>query len=55
MYYSTIPHMHLCTIAFRDMQLLTMEEANVYEKKEKGQKSLRALQNQVCVATIQQI
>ena len=39
--------MHLRTIVFRDMQLLTMEEANVYEKKEKGQKSLRALQNQV--------
>ena len=31
----------------RDMQLLTMEEAEIYEKKEKGQKTLRVLQNKV--------
>ena len=34
-------------ITFRDVQLLTMEEATTYEKKEKGHKTLRALQNQV--------
>ena len=32
---------------FRDMQLLTMEEATVYEKKEKARKTLGVLQSQV--------
>ena len=36
-------------VHFRDMQLLTMEEANIYEKKEKEQKTLRDLQNTVCI------
>ena len=35
------------TLHCRDMQLLTMEEATVYEKKEKARKTLGVLQSQV--------
>ena len=38
---------YVYTQSFRDMQLLTMEEATVYEKKEKARKTLSVLQSQV--------
>ena len=34
--------------SFRDLQLLTLEEAEVFGKKDKEQKALRALQDKVC-------
>ena len=40
---------YFCIHFFRDLQLLTLEEAEVFERKDKEQKALRVLQEKVRV------